>query len=55
MTTQLDGLLSAPLPGGGGVALCCVRLFVWGVHVSMLCTNPLLYSLCTELLVTVDF
>ena len=23
------GLLSAPLPGGGGVALCCVHLFVW--------------------------
>jgi hypothetical protein len=27
---QLDGLFSVSLlGGGGGVALCCVRLFVW--------------------------
>jgi hypothetical protein len=30
-TAQLDGCSSAPLPCGGGVALCCVRLFVWCV------------------------
>jgi len=36
-----DSFLSAPLPGGGGgVALCCVRLFVWcGVRFGALCTN----------------
>ena len=29
-TAQFVGLLSAPLPGGGGgVVLRCVRLFVW--------------------------
>jgi len=27
--TVFVGLLSAPLPSGGDVALCCVRLFVW--------------------------
>ena len=27
---QLDNLLSAHLPGGTGVALCCVRLFLCG-------------------------
>ena len=36
-TAQLDDLLSAPLPGGGGVTLCCVHLFVWCVRFGALC------------------
>jgi hypothetical protein len=39
MMAQSDDLLSAPLPSGGGVALCCVRFFVWGVRFDTLCMN----------------
>jgi hypothetical protein len=37
-TALFDGFLSAPLPGGGGVASCFVRLFWWGVCFGALCT-----------------
>jgi hypothetical protein len=40
--TQLGDLLSVSLIGGGGVALCCVRLFVW-VYASACYVRMLLF------------